>query len=180
MGSFRQHMEEIPFINDLILPEDKEVINIIFEFKGIIYGGYLRDIISNWCNTSHNNIPVDIDAVFWSDMERSFIRKMRRSGYSLSNSDHGCFVLNKIGARPIEFYSIKNHKDGSCLKPEIFPDFIVNTLMFDGKTLQSWNSVVDDKSISLAINHIRDKKAGILDADHLRKKKILSKGYTLN
>ena len=113
----------------------------------------------------------------WNDLS---LEKMRRSGYSLSNSDHGCFVLNKIGARPIEFYSIKNHKDGSCLKPEIFPDFIVNTLMFDGNPLQSWNSVVDDKSISVAINHIRDKKAGILDADHLRKKKILSKGYTLN
>jgi len=147
-------MTEIPSIHDLIFSEDKEVINIIFQFKGIIYGGYIRDIVSKWFNILPDNIPVDIDAVFWDDMEKPFIRRMKRLGYVLSNNNHGCFSLNKLGARSIDFYSVKNYKDGSCLKPEIFPDFMVNTLMFDGKELQSWNSVVDEKSVSIVLNHI--------------------------
>lgn len=172
-------MEDIPPIKDLIFDEDKEAIDTIFEFNGVIYGGYIRDIISKWFGILPNNAPVDIDAVFWDNMERPFIRKMKRYGYSLSNNDNGCFSLNKRGKRPVEFYSIKNLRDGSSLKPEIFPDFIVNTLMFDGKTLRSWNCIVDDSSVIIAINHIYNKQAGMLDADFLRKEKILNKGYII-
>lgn len=173
-------MTSLPNFHDLILDEDRDIINIILQYKGIIYGGYIRDIIAKWIgNRDIHTIPMDIDVVFWTHMESSFIKRMRKLGYQLSRSDHGCNLFSKSGCRSIEFYSISDMKDGSALVPVIFPDFVINTVMFDGKIFKRWGDT-KDTSIETVIDHIRNGNAGLLDADHLRKKKILNKGYNIN
>lgn len=157
-------------IENIILPEDKVAFDIIISHRGVIYGGYIRDVIAGVP-------PSDIDCVLFESEVESFIQKFLDLGYLLREDIcHGTKILSKESARSIEFYSLE---DDPCLylTPVTEPDFYVNTLMYDGKLVMPW---CHEDAVNDVIDKIHAREAGLLSADSRRIAKMLSKGYTVD
>ncbi len=160
-------------LSNLFISTDLPILEIIFRYKGAIFGGYIRDII-------RDEEPNDIDVVISEMYLDNFIKKVESMGYDIEGSE-GVFKLKKKGYRDIEVVSMEDDPDDVILGPAAAPDFSVNLLVFsmqDG--LNEWTGEYKIDEI------IKDIKRGVavqistdLPDAKSRQNKLTRKGFTV-
>ena len=163
-------------ITKLFKPGDYDVLNIIFKYKGAVFGGYLRDIISD-------NEPSDIDVAISEMYAPSFFDEIEDLGYDVRCIDD-IFNFSKEGHREVEVILTEDDPDDTILGPAAYPDFDVNLLVYSRQDgLNDWTGEIDVNTI---IDHILNKTAHQISSDEdlepdtvKRKEKLTRKGFTL-
>ena len=155
-----------------LLFEDKELGEVIIAHQGIVYGGYIRDMIAKV-------EPTDIDVIIYLKNEVKFEKKMKEMGYTVALcAEHETSVYTKEGKKPVEV-SFVLYDPILILVPPIWPDYDVNTLMWNGSKILSWtNPYLDIGEIK---EHIANRGMLPMDDDvpENRLYKMLDKGYEI-
>ena len=152
---------------------DKSIIQLIFDYDGIIYGGYLRDVIAG-------EEPTDIDVIIYKKDYEEFVYKLERKGYRFDSyiESHNIYTYSKTFSRDIQFHFFEDGDDG-FIDAYQTADCDVNCLAYDGNKL--FNKRHPNASISKILSNIRNKRAivNVEECDDRRFKKMTSKGYDL-
>ena len=135
---------------------DAPVFKLLFETR-VVYGGYLRDTFAKVS-------PKDIDVVLPTMNFESFDKSMIAMGYI--RTDDETYVYTKESTTPVEAISEKDD-----------PDFNVNLLTYNGTKMYSW--IDPEEDLRPIFDCIHNSQAISLEPSTKRKKKILSKGYTI-
>lgn len=164
---------------------NNQILDILFRNNGSIFGGYIRDKISDIS-------PKDMDVVLYSDKYESFINDMKNIGYTCHKCKSVDIFHCKISC-PAENDAIILTRDendiivecivcedtstsGILAGPCCDPDFDVNILIFDGDRIFTWlDPEIDCEKI---YEGIKNKVAVEINPSEYRREKILSKGYT--
>jgi len=163
-------------INQKIDSVDERIFfDLLFECRGVVYGGFLRDTFAN----VH---PKDIDVIIPELNSTKFDEKMNELGYIGVLNDHNdTMVWNKVGHLPVESYNIEDDPDEVMIGPVSSPDYDVNLLTFNGNETYNW--IDPSKDITIIIDHIKNKVTIELSSEgevsEERCNKILSKGYKI-
>jgi len=157
---------------DLVRPEDWQVATLIFDYRGAIYGGYLRDVIAGV-------EPKDIDAVIPQIYESDFLRDLTKLGFTLSeNPENETFLARKPGHRDVEIYFVEDDPNDTLIGPVSAPDFDVNLLALnDNGFISDWTN--PGNPITDILDHIRNRVAVRLEATPEREAKMRAKGYQI-
>ncbi len=158
-----------------------DVFKIIFRNWGVIFGGFLRDLIAG-------DKPRDIDCVFRNKYWDNFVNEMELAGYSKSIKGDVC-IFTRDGYLEIDAHYLTDDCDCDYFGPVAIPDFDVNTLCYDGKRLYCWCSEnqYDICNTDGIVKNIKNKTANYhkdsCDNDEFslncRRDKILNRGYTI-
>jgi hypothetical protein len=175
-GLYEKVRYAIDNISTLFREEDESILDLIFECRGAIYGGYLRDIISKVA-------PKDIDCVLPEKTKHEFQSGIAALGYVMSHNDtNDTDVYVKTGGLDVEVYYLDEDPDVASLGPVTDPDFSVNLLSYvDGK-LDSWiGGNIKDLNLVDVVEDILLKETTQLSshASTSRIKKIQDKGYKI-
>lgn len=159
-------------ITTLFRPEDHAVLAQVFAHEGVVYGGYLRDIIAGVP-------PTDIDIVLPDIYFDSFDRWMKKEGYrSEPNTQNETIVYIKEGARTVEAYTVPDDPERTMIGPISEPDFDVNLLTYsDRNGLFDFTNPIN--SISEILEHISRRVAFAINPKPDRIAKISAKGYKI-
>jgi len=154
-------------------PFANNVFTILYRHKGVVYGGYVRDMIAGLP-------PKDIDVVLPQDTYDAFILELEEIGYVMQGEqDNQAALFTKDGFLDVEVISCEDSsQDDVFIGPAAAPDFDVNTLAYDGVKLYNW---VDPAGMDLftIISHIQKREAKSLEPGEDRIEKIKAKGYTI-
>jgi hypothetical protein len=162
-------------IRDITGSPDAKIFRLLFANRGVVYGGYLRDLIAGVT-------PNDIDVVLSSadcNYFENFNIQLLELGYTASfNTEHETTVYKKTGHLPIEAYAVEDSPTDTLITPISDPDFSVNLLAFDGSRLYHW--VEPDRDVHLIIKGIQERKAiQWYEASPERVEKMRGKGYSI-
>lgn len=146
------------------------LFEVLFENKGVVYGGYLRDIIAG-------DKPNDIDVVLFEDKLDSFLEATIKLGYTKTIKDDGLIVLTKANCLKVEAFADGKSTDDVTLGASCDPDYSVNLLTTNGKELYSW--VDAQGSVTDIISNILARVAVEMAPSGDRVKKMESKGYKI-
>ncbi|MBA3756064.1 MAG: hypothetical protein H0X02_07515 [Nitrosomonas sp.] len=151
---------------------EETVITTIFMHQGVVYGGALRDIVAG------QNIN-DLDIVVSVKYADSLHRYLTNLGYTPTpKPDNATILWTKIGHLPIESYVVEDDPATTCIGPEADPDFDVNLLRWDGKSVIRWTDCGDAASVVDAIRSKRATRIGENVQQH-RIDKIVARGYSV-
>ena len=114
---------------------DKHIIELIFDYNGIIYGGYLRDIIAG-------EEPTDIDVAIYKKYFDEFVYKLERKGYKLIEhiKSHNIYTYSKMFSKNIQIHTLNDHDD-QYIDIYTRADCNVNNLSYDGEKLYNRTSI---------------------------------------
>lgn len=151
----------------------QNVFTILYRNKGVVYGGYVRDMIAGVQ-------PRDIDVVLPADKWDTFVEELLDAGYvSQDRQDNDATLFTKDGFLDVEAYACEdNSYDDVFIGPEASPDFDVNTLAYDGVKMYNWANP-NGMDIFIIIQHIQTRFAVRMEPEDDRVEKILSKGYKI-
>ena len=146
---------------------------ILFNYKGVVFGGYIRDMIANLQ-------PTDIDVVLPSDTFSAFLNVLTAYGYtSYEMQETGFYLFKKEGHLNVEVGSCQDSStSGIWIGPEAVPDFDVNLLAYDGIKLYNWVNP-DAGDIFQIISNIHKRQAVAYEPGEDRVLKMRRKGYTI-
>ena len=157
-------------IEEWILPEDQEIMRVIFENYGAVYGGYLRDVRAGV-------IPNDLDVVIPEANNDKVFEELKLRGYTLTeNPENGTTLAQKDDRRDIEILLNEDPPGVVKIGPSADPDYSVNLLAFDGRELYDW--VDPSIDVQIILDQIDSKMAmAIGTIEKKRKEKFSKKGY---
>jgi hypothetical protein len=160
--------------NFIKLPQDEShhIISLITNNKGIVYGGYIRDIINN-------EIPNDIDAVILENVENKIIQELEHDGYFKHKIDNYLYRFTKNNCKSIDLSVEREYTmEGIVLSPLSAPDFDVNLLAFDGNKIYNWTGW---DNVNEIIKNIRSRHCRILNPDLNKERieKMKQRGWTI-
>lgn len=151
----------------------KNALSILYRNKGVVYGGYVRDMIAGVK-------PRDIDVVLPADKWQGFVQELLEAGYaSHGKQDNDATLFTKEGYLDVEAYACEdNSYDDVFIGPEASPDFDVNTLAYDGVKMYNW---VDPNGMDffVILKHIQDRQAVRMEPEDDRVEKMIAKGYKI-
>jgi len=149
---------------NLFIPDKYlEVIRALFECKGCIFGGAVRDFI-------RNEIPKDLDVSVY-DHQR-FYDILDSLGFIVDENNRSTMIKDDI---IIEVCELDNEE--VRVEINVSPDFDVNTLAWDGDNIFNyWNP---DFDITNIISNIKNKSAEKIRPTNKRMEKMRSKGWLI-
>ena len=152
-------------------------LGIIFANKGVVFGGYLRDLISG-------DDPHDIDAVVPEANWDKFKQDMADEGFNMITplSKYEPSIFEKEGELTVEVIIGEDPPDFEWLGPSADPDFDVNLLAYNGTKMYNWMSLDHDPELDvlIIISSIRKKQTlQFRNAEEDRVNKMKNKGYTI-
>ena len=154
--------------------KERVFFNKLFKHRGVVYGGFLRDVIANVQ-------PKDIDVVVSVLYSAELYGDLLNAGFTgVLNEDNDTMIWSLEGHLPIECYVVEDSPDETFIGPESAPDYDVNLLRYDGKSFRSW--VDPSADITSIVEHIKTRLAVEFHEDEVRperRAKIISKGYTI-
>ena len=154
----------------------KEQMELVFKWKGVIFGGFLRDIIAEID-------PSDIDAVVPLSYKDKFEHDLEKHGYEKEppSSIYDTTIFRKKNKINIEVIYDENEPGSVVLGPATEPDFDVNILTFDGSNLYNWINMFDpDLDEKRIVENIQKRKTyQFPDADRHRIDKMKLKGFEI-
>jgi len=153
----------------------ERIVKAVFGANGHVFGGYVRDMM---CGKT----PKDVDCFIPANKKDSFWASLLRffpEGFSVVKAEEygSCWpytVPYMTSFQRLIVHGEKNIQVDICGNPLFMPDFDVNMLKFDGRTI----SLMKDHdryyrfSISSVLQHIREHKAMMLSTcndDRLQK-----------
>lgn len=149
-----------------------DILVMIQQCRGSLYGGAIRDIISG-------DKVSDFDVVIPQIYIEKYLDLLVKSGYHcLSNGDpaYPIWKCTKNGELPIEVYAVEDHPDDTLIGPTSEPDFDVNTLSYVNGKVQSWVCFGED--IAPIVDAIRNKIATPMSKPRPERIiKLANKGY---
>jgi hypothetical protein len=156
----------------LILPQHYKITRLIFDHEGVIYGGYLRDVIAYGLNAK----PNDIDFVVYRDRMVSLTAALEKLCYTSNEVELGLYDFTSTVGELIPLQMLVEERfPNTELGPSAEPDFNVNLLCFDGMSLGIWTEVyVSQQQLNDIFLDIQDKMAKFIGdrrtmADRLKK-----------
>lgn len=151
----------------------KNALSILYRHKGVVYGGYVRDMIAGVQ-------PRDIDVVLPADMWEGFMKELLEAGYVCKGYQvNNSTLFTKDGFLDVEAYACEDNSDENVfIGPEACPDFDVNTLAYDGARMYNW---VDPTGMNIftIIRNIQNREAKRIEPEDDRVEKMISKGYKI-
>lgn len=160
-------------IEEILRAEDRDVIDLLFCCRGVIYGGYLRDVI-------RGQPPTDLDVVLPSADFDHFCCELLKMGYQRGvDINHGTHVFTKPGAISIEAFDLDEDPETEWFGGLTDPDFDVNLLTYTryrSRGLYLWTDASDPQPI---IDHIRQGVAVPIEPLAERIVKMQSKGFMI-
>lgn len=171
-GKFDEAELSKHFWNIMIKKGEMQEIAAIIRNRGIIYGGALRDLVSG------QQIK-DLDVVISIYYSATFYADLMHLGYSPEvNHKNATIQWTKEDRFPIESYVVEDHPDNTSIGPESDPDFDVNLLRWDSKSVVRWTDNGDVEEIVTSILQGKAKMLGE-NVSEDRIAKILARGYTI-
>lgn len=153
---------------------ERAFFNMLFRHRGVVYGGFLRDVIAN---VQPKDIDVVISILYAADLYGDLLN----TGFtSVFNADNGTMIWTLEGHLPVECYVVEDSPDETFIGPESAPDYDVNLLRYDGNSFRSW--IDPSADITSIVEHIKTRLAVEFHEDEVhpdRRAKIISKGYTI-
>lgn len=146
-----------------------EVINLVIEHRGCIFGGCVRDFL-------RNEEPNDIDVSIPIEMVQNFYESLVKLGYTPYSI--GSIFFKDVDGQKI-IIDVQELSSDAELEVELFvnADFDVNLLAWNGKELFVYSSPsYDTKHI---IDNIMSKKMESVLPSNERINKMINKGWTL-
>ncbi len=158
----------------------KSMLSLVFQYRGTIFGGYLRDI---WAGVSPRDLDVVICKAEWTHFDSDVMKLYTQREY---NKEHETYVYKQPGLIDLEVLVINDDPDDTYFGPLIEPDFHVNLLSYsqETKVLTTWDdssSLEEVKEILVDISaRVARYRCDPEDLDCERLLKIKEKGYTVN
>lgn len=155
--------------------EDVPMFNLLWERKGSVFGGWLRDVIAG-------DTPKDVDVVLSTAYAKDFIDGMHKLGYISQQTSvdelTSTRIFTKPDTLPVEMIEMDDDPDEILLGPAPDPDFDVNLLAWNGKLVYNWMDP-DPFNISDVVKHIQARQAVPIMPSETRMEKIMARGYTI-
>lgn len=170
--SFSEEQLSAHFWKVMVEKGEMQEMIVIVRNKGVIYGGALRDMVSG------QQIK-DLDVVISKYYAATFCAELLHLGYQPTiNHTNATTQWTKEGKLPIESYVVEDHPDQTSISPESDPDFDVNLLRWDGRSIMRWTDCGSVDDIVTSILHGKAKKIGE-NVREDRIAKIMARGYTV-
>jgi hypothetical protein len=153
--------------------KDFPVINLVLEFEGAIFGGYIRDTILGVKAT-------DIDILIPEKKKMLFGYKLNGLDYHISEKQPDWTRYGKDGCEYIKKNYLPLHIVWGMKVKLRYPDFDVNMLSYGINGLTNWLN--DSNDVDEIIDHIRNKEAYLITRifyNEERIRKMESKGFTI-
>jgi hypothetical protein len=152
---------------ELQLSKFKEVVNIVLEHNGCIFGGFLRDFVMQ-------KQPRDMDVVLYYSKLSQFDTELKALGYTtMDDLEDDELEYNCDGRIPIHVVVETEEQDPKIrLSPCPIPDYDVNLLAFDNFGLFNWMDMSDP---SIIIQKIHNRVASAIkpNEDRIKKFKLM-------
>jgi hypothetical protein len=155
---------------ELQLSKFKEVVDIVLDHDGCIFGGFLRDFVMQ-------KQPRDMDVVLYYSKLFQFDFDIKALGYTTTDDlEDDELEYNCDGQLPIHVVVETEEQDPKIrLSPCPIPDYDVNLLAFDNSGLFNWMDMSDP---SIIIRKIHNRVASAIKPSEDRIVKFKLMGFT--
>lgn len=151
---------------------DREVLELIFRYRGAVAGGYLRDLLAG------DEIK-DIDAVVWQEELPNLSMQLQELGFAVERTLDR-WIFTRADHKPVELVPVEDNPVDVWIGFETAPDFDVNLLTYTTYQDRGWYSWTSaDTNIFAIYENIRQKRAQAIEPDNARMLKMVQKGYTI-